>query len=336
MVAYLLKIRNMKEHRFRNRVAEGSLTLPVMSAVTFFGWLLSVSLIDVAAWLTLAIVALMTYAFVECNNQCQLLRIRSRMVSASFLAFVSAIPALHASSWHWLPAASLLLSCFVAFKGYGRFQPQGWVFHAFLFLGIGSIVFPPMLLLVPFFLFSCSHQLRILTGKAFVAALLGLLLPYWVYGTFCLLTGFDVSRLFSAWHAALRTSLPLLSSFEPWQLAFLPFLLFLALTSMAHFVRTSYNDKIRTRQYFYTLFSLQFPLFFLLLWYPDALSFTLPLFLTNSVPFIAHYFALARGRFMNVWFIVCLLLLTALAVLTYLDLWPLLFTLIPTETFISH
>ena len=39
---------------------------------------------------------------------------------------------------------------------------------------------------------------------------------------------------------------------------------------------------------------------------------------------------------MNVWFIVCLLLLTALAVLTYLDLWPLLFTLIPTETFISH
>ena len=217
MVAYLLKIRNMKEHRFRNRVAEGSLTLPVMSAVTFFGWLLSVSLIDVAAWLTLAIVALMTYAFVECNNQCQLLRIRSRMVSASFLAFVSAIPALHASSWHWLPAASLLLSCFVAFKGYGRFQPQGWVFHAFLFLGIGSIVFPPMLLLVPFFLFSCSHQLRILTGKAFVAALLGLLLPYWVYGTFCLLTGFDVSRLFSAWHAALRTSLRLLSSLGSWR-----------------------------------------------------------------------------------------------------------------------
>ena len=314
----------MREHRFRNRVAEGSLTLPVMSVITFVCWLLATSPFDAASWLTLAMVVLQTYVFVECNNQCQLLRIRSRMVSASFLAFVSAVPALHASTWHWLPAVSLLLSYFVAFKGYGRFQPQGWVFHAFLFLSIGSVVFPPMLLLVPFLLFSCSRQLRILTGKAFVAALLGLLFPYWVYGAFCLLTGFDVPRLLLAWQQALRPSPPLLAGFELWQLAFLPFLLFLVLLSMAHFVRTSYNDKIRTRQYFYTLFSLQLPLFFLLLWYPEAFTFTLPLFLTTSVPFIAHYFALARGRFMNGWFIVCLLLLIALAVPSYLGLWPLL------------
>lgn len=311
----------MKDHQFRNRVVEGSLTLPVMSCVTFLSWLLSHSIDNVAAWLTMAMVALLTYAIVECNNQCQLLRIRSRMVSATFLAFVSAIPAFHAITWHWIPAASLLLAYFVAFKAYGQLHPQGWVFHAFMYVGIGSVVFPPLLLVVPFMLFSFSHQLRILTGKAFTAALLGLALPYWMYGTFCFITGWDLKRLLAAWTRAVQPGLPDYSCIEGWQVAVFAFILFLALVSMFHFVHTSYNDKIRTRQYYYCIFSVQLPLLFIAVWFPDCALFTLPLFLTNSVPFIAHYFALARGRFMNRWFICCILLLLVVAAFNYLDLW---------------
>lgn len=97
----------------------------------------------------------------------------------------------------------------------------------------------------------------------------------------------------------------------------------IALIAITHFVRTSYNDKIRTRQYYYFLFVQCLPLVFLFVLRPQDHAMLLPILLLHATPFTAHYFALARGRWMNVWFMVWIVLFLALGVANHFRLWGL-------------
>ena len=48
---------------------------------------------------------------------------------------------------------------------------------------------------------------------------------------------------------------------------------------------------------------------------PQHFETMLRLLIVNSSPLIAHYLTLAKGRFFHIWFIFCLLLYAAFAVL---------------------
>ena len=279
------------------------MTLPFMVIVTLLSCFLQHAYDSLYLWITLVETGILVYVLMEWNSQCQMLRVRSRMISATVLAFVAAFPALQVSTWCWLPALFLLLSYFVAFKSYGQLNPQGWVFYSFLFVSAGSLMFPPMLLAVPFMFFAFGHQLRILSVKSVTASVLGLLFPYWTYGLFCLVGGWNEVFWRDSCVRAWALCLPDYSNVLPWQWILFVMLLVLGTIGIVHFVRTSYNDKIRTRQFFYTLLSLHFPLLFNVVWFPDCAGLTLPLLLVNSAPFIANFFVLGRGCLMNFWFI---------------------------------
>lgn len=304
----------MRQKHFRNKVGESSLTLPFMVFVTLLSCFLQHAFDSFYLWITLFAVGLLTYGMMEWNSQCQLLRVRSRMVSVTLLAFVAVFPRLQVISWCWLPALCLLLLYFVAFKGYGQLKPQGWVFYSFLFASVASVIFPPILLLIPFMYFAFSHQLRVLSGKSVVASLLGIAFPYWTYGILCLTTKWTLTFHQRIWSVTLDFHLPDYGVVQSWQWTLFTMLAVLGLISIVHFVRTSYNDKIRTRQFFYTILALQFPILFIVAWYPEAASITLPMLLLNTSPFIAHYFVLARGRSVDFCFAVTLLALVVAAV----------------------
>ena len=140
-----------------------------------------------------------------------------------------------------------------------------------------------------------------------------MLFPFCTFGLFCLVGGWNEVFWRDSWVRALALCLPDYSNVLPWQWILFVMLLVLGTIGIVHFVRTSYNDKIRTRQFFYTLLSLHFPLLFNVVWFPDCAGLTLPLLLVNSAPFIAHFFVLARGRSMNFWFLFVLFVLVAVA-----------------------
>ena len=79
---------------FRNRSAKSMLTLPLVAVIAGVVWVLPDPR---SAWLWggFAIVCALTYTLRELNNRFQLLRIRSRLVSATFLALFAALPDLH-------------------------------------------------------------------------------------------------------------------------------------------------------------------------------------------------------------------------------------------------
>ena len=79
---------------FRNRSAKSMLTLPLVAVIAGVVWVLPDPR---SAWLWggFAIVCALTYTLRELNNRFQLLRIRSRLVSATFLTLFAALPDLH-------------------------------------------------------------------------------------------------------------------------------------------------------------------------------------------------------------------------------------------------
>lgn len=308
-----------REHSFRNTVAESSLSLPVMAIITFLLWVIGPKW-DKELWGTLLLVGLMTYTIVEWNNQCQLLRIRSQMNSVTFLAFLCAFPALRTTGLTFIPAFSLLAAYFMLFKAYGEYKPQGYVFHGFFFLSLGSLFFPPLLLLAPTLFASTNIQLRILTLKSFSALLIGLLLPYWLYiAAMCVavpMWGIEETRM-----RYLDFHLPDYSILSLWHWGALAFIGLLTFVAVVHFVSTAYNDKIRTRQYFYTMLISFVPIIFMTLWWPEDIMITLPLLLLNLTPFAAHYLALAKSHSMTFFFWMWLIILIALGMFNRLDLW---------------
>lgn len=312
----------MRENTFRSRTVESSFLLPFMSVVVFLLWAKG-PMQDYASWLTLACIAALTYTIVEWNNQCQLLRIRSRMNSATFLAFLCLFPTLPTLGITLLPAFALLACYFIMFKAYGAYHPQGYVYHAFLMLGIGCVAFPPLILLYPTLIFSSQQQLRILTFKSFIASILGLATPLWIYGAALvvasLLWGTTDTRL-----SHLASQMPDYAALLPWQWSVIALCAIVGLLSVGHFIATSYNDKIRTRQYFYTMLLQLLPVSLCAAWFTHEADFTLPLLTISVTPFAAHYYALARGRNMNLWFILTAIIFAIITLINHLDAWTLL------------
>lgn len=197
----------MRSQSFRVRVSESMISLPILVVLASVIWMIP-DIQSVALWGGLAAVGMMTYVMIAWNTQYQLIRVRSRMISISFLYVFLAFPQLHVLGFHLFPAACLLGAYFLLFRTYGVYAPQGYFFHVFFLVGLGSVAFPPLLLLVPFLFFSSERHLRALTSKSAMAALLGLLLPYWLLLPVFLFAREWLTPYLAIWDFSQLTTLP--------------------------------------------------------------------------------------------------------------------------------
>lgn len=316
----------MQGRNFRERVTGSSLTLPVMIVVTALLWLLPYALQPFAAtrdalppagdrglWGGFLFTCLTAYGLAEWNNRAALLRIRSRLISCSFLLLCGVCPFLHAWTTDMVPALCLLGADFLLFQSYQKARCEGEVFHAFLLIGIGSLFFWPLLLMVPLLYLSMAIQLRTLTPRTFLASLLGLMAPYWA-GMALAVWDNRLDSATAAFVGTLHFARPDPGLLSTPQLAALAFTAFTGGIAMLHTLRTAFNDKIRTRLCFYAI-TLQFLLLLAAtILQPQWFGALFRLLLVATAPLSGHYWALARGRFMNAWFILILLCTGALAV----------------------
>ncbi len=303
----------MYSNTLRHRIVSSTLTLPFCAIVAAIVWLLpNVRSIDL--WMGLAAASAMTYVLLELVNQNQLLRIRSRMISACFVVWIAATPFVHSIGWHFAPAAALLISLFILFSAYQKERAECEVFHAFLFLMLGSMVYPPLILTSVLLYITMGLMLRILTFRTVMASLLGMLLPLWL--TF-------------AW-LFLRDELPLATAYlTPWLSYHIPdyaalplsfwvnvcFITFQLLLGYLHYYRTNFNDKIRVRMCMYTFILLSLLFLALVILLPQNMPTLMFLLIMCSAPLVGHYYALARGwRAMTLWFLFNILLFVALGV----------------------
>ena len=147
-----------------------------------------------------------------------------------------------------------------------------------------------------------------------LASLLGLALPYFY------LLAFVIFRFKSDLSPFTAHFLPLGDFIFPYDYAQVPlthsltygFLVMLTVTGVVHFLRTSYNDKLRTRQLYYGFMLFNLFVFILIGLQPQHFELLMPLAIISTSPLIAHFITLTRTRITNIAFFVILIAAFAL------------------------
>ena len=278
---------------------------------------------------------LTAYGWFEMNARLQLLRERSQMVSTTFFLTLTCVPLLHEFSLASLLPPALLLAYANLFTSYQERHPESRLFHAFLLLGLASLVVPQVIWLLPLLLFCCSLHLRSLTPRSLGAACIGLLLPI-VGVALWSVTTWDFTLLSEGvtefWHSATHIDMgywetvyiatPLTLPPEEWQfLVSATCVMLLSIIAITHQAQTSYLDKIRVRMFLYVMDFTQGGLLLLLLLFPEWRWTWLLLLIANGAPLIAHYFTLTRGWMATTFFWLSLIGLILLLIFNFQTAW---------------
>lgn len=160
-------------------------------------------------------------------------------------------------------------------------------------------------------------QLRNMTWRTFSAGLFGLLVPILLVLPW--LSYSELTRLASKFSECV--ALPSMGDYEPFLMEHgitVAVTAFLLLIAVAHFFRTSYNDKIKTRMFYYVIATQELIWTVLMAIRPSEFQSTFTVWAGCSAFFLGHYFALARGRFFNIWFYTCAVVLVLLCVYNHL------------------
>lgn len=310
----------MQTKRFQNKMAESRWALPIVLPVAVLVWVV-IGLSDSAVWPCLISATASTLLMANLNNTNALIRIYSRMVSCSFIALLTMAPMLFTS--HQMSGVTFFMAALLTmlFRCYQDAQSPGWVFYAFVCLGMASMNWVQALFFVPLLWVLMATPLFCLSMRSLVASLLGLALPYWFWLGYSTVMG-DLTPMADHFIGIAQFA-PLcdLSTVTPVQVALFAVVALSALLGGVHFMVTAYNDKIRTRMLYRFFIVLDVAAIVFLVLQPQHFAPLWGIMVIATAPLIGHFIALTRGRWSAY---TTYLLMAAVAALTIYNLWPLL------------
>lgn len=331
----------MRSQRFQNRVTAGRLTLPAAIFISVTCWVLSAVLLPdsdirresyplweafrnacIPAWgnrlSSFLLYSVIGYFLIGLNNAFAIIRMRASVQTAIYFLLVSVCPAIHTVYTGDLAAVIFLIALYFLFRSYQQPKPAGYLFHASVFIGTGSLLFPQLTFFMPVSWIG-AYSFQSLHPKSFSASLIGWSVPYWFLLGYAYISG--QMELFCQPFRELADFRPIRFGFQPWELATTGYLLLLYIVSSSHCLVTGYEDKIRTRSYLHFLIFLNFCIFVYMGLQPALYPHLLSLLLIGISILTGHLFALTNSRSSNIFFII---MLAGLFILFGFNLWTLL------------
>jgi hypothetical protein len=296
-----------RKRYLQEQITTGSFTLPVVIVFTLVWWFFHREAADdwIRPGVGYAWMALNAFLLALLNNRFSLIRLHTQFhVVLFFLLTSTLLPA--AFSYGQAALTCYLLAGYALFKSYQRVEPVGEIFTSFLWIGIASLFFPPILYFVPLFYLG-AQLFQAFTLRTLFAGIVGLLLPYWVLLTYIVTTG--TWDWFVDWAYQLQPVLEI--SYEGWgvpSILSLSFVALLTILGAIHCLTNNYADRIRTRFHLNFLILAQFYTFAFLLLQPQHAEWLAPLTMAHVSIFGGHLFALTRTKASNVLFLVVALL----------------------------
>ena len=306
--------------RLQNRIAESGLILPVAAVYTVVIWLLA-GLVTYNLWPQLACLTASAYLFVEISNSNALLRVRSRMVTTTFLFLTCLYPEGFSSLSGSFTQLTFIVSILLLFNTYQDKQSMGKYFYAFLCIGLCSLKYVHILYLVPVLWLLMETQMQSLSLRTLSASIIGLITPYWFLALWFIYIQ-DFTLVVQHFEQLGVFEFPCdYTQITPGQLLVYFFLLVLSVWSIIHFWHTSYEDKIRTRLLygFFMLMTLLVMLFIAL--QPQHFDSLIRIVIICASPLVAHLLTLTSSRITNIAFFV---VLAICLFITVFNLWTLL------------
>lgn len=306
----------MRNRTLRNTIVTGKLTLPISIVLAALMWTFT-ERNALANWAGYLMMVLITLVLQVMSNTSSIIRVRSWFLSSCFIILCGLFTFQHTFDLSMLSELFYLIALFFLFSSYQQIHAEKKIFQAFFFLGLSSILMPQLLFMSFFFFVAMLVQLRVFTLRTVLAALIGIFVAIEIIVAFYFLSNHqeNIVCYFNN-----------ITSFNPqhiktWNLAHkasIGFVMFLVLLSVLHYSRTHFNDKIRTRMFFYIIITQEFILLGLLALCPDNYKLLSGLILLESAPLLAHYFVLTRGWIVDIFFFLTFILLL---LLTAFNLW---------------
>lgn len=286
--------------KFQIEIAQSRLNLPVCGIFAL--------LMCGVNW-SLPFLLFTAFILLETNNEFQILRVRSRMVTGFWLLLVGIVPFLHEPGISLFCAACMALSFRLLFRCYEKQEPVENAFHSFLLLGLCLLGVPSLLLLVPMHLFYLAVFLRSISLRMLCASLIGLMLPFWVVLGWSAVVQDYV--FFNLWLEGIKP-LPLdadtYSIFPVYYQHLWGFVTLVGMVAILHQLIYKYDDKIKTRMLLYIFVGDSLVIWLLMTLQPHLFSVLMGALSVSIAPLMAHYFAQTRSLASNAFTVVTLIL----------------------------
>lgn len=247
-----------------------------------------------------------------------IIRKRSLAPASLFLLLMTCTPQLYPLSRGLAAAPFLLLDTYCLMGSFQKESSQTNLFHAFLLLGTGSLVYPKLTWLAPLFLVGAVIFMS-LNVRSLFAAILGWALPFWMLFFFALLSQ-DLSMFYAPFRELVRFQ-ALGASYPAWQLLLFALLQIALIASILYKISAKYEDKVRARTFlaFLTLLSIALSLCAVL--QPSDGADILPLACAPVSLLMGHYVTLAGNKGDSVF---VLFMLLALVTVYFVNVWMIL------------
>lgn len=310
----------MPKKRLQNIIAESRWALQVLVPIILAIWVL-VAYFERSAIVSLACLLASAFLIIELNNRNSLIRIYSRMIPCSFLILVTM------SIFLFIDIRTAVVTLCLAgfynaiFRCYQDEHSQGWVFYAFLCLGIASTFCIRILFFVPLVWILLRTNLLVMNVKIFVSSILGIIFPYWFLILYFAAIGKSERILQHVVQLAQFDVPAQLNILSGQQMLMLVYLFVCALTGTVHFIRQKCNDSIRTRLLYKFFMTIDFAAFAFAILQPRHYCILLSVMTVSTTPLIAHFFVFTHTRVTNMAF--KLFILGAVALTAY-NLWTFL------------
>lgn len=300
--------------QFQIDVAKGRLTFPIAIIICLLLWIITSHEWQDA--ISLLACALTAYLLIEINTTFTLIRTRSTLHVSFYVFLTTACLFLHPYQPAVFVPLTFLIAIFQLFRSYESPYPAESIFHAFFFIGLGSLLFPQLLYFVPLFYLGMI-SFRSLSPKSFFAGLIGLSVPYWFFFGYAFY--YDKMDLF--YHPLQEIIHFQAISYEtlgPVRVVSCGVITFISLVSSVHYFNISYLDKVRTRIFLSFLIAVEAWIYLLGILQPQHFNILLQIQIIAGSILTGHLFTLTRNRFTGIFFIITFVLLI---VLTIYNLW---------------
>lgn len=324
----------MKSVRLQRAVVTGRFTLPVAFLLAAACWVVAGPYVDRAepmaavgypvwdafgrlpmasalnAFCCFVVYGLIGYLLVLLNNTHAIIRMRASVQTAVYCMLIAAFPGLpHRLHVGCLLVFVLLAALHLLFRSYQKERSEADVFHAFVFIGAGSLLYPQLVWFTPVFWLGV-YMVRAMHWRSFGASILGMLLPYWLLWAYAYCVG-DMGLFLTPLYEMVNVR-PLMSGLTPAMVATLAYLVVLLTAASLHCLVAGLDDKTRIRCYLQLLILMSYCLCAYILLQPLPGVLLLPVVLVGISFLAGHLFVLTDTVASNVFFIVILLGLVAL------------------------
>lgn len=303
---------------FQTKISESGITLPVVAVYAALLWIVA-GLIPAGLYLQFALFALTAALMMELNNRHALLRIRSRMVSVSFIIIGCMANFMFADTVACITGLGTAVMLTLLFMQYHDSMSRGYTFYTFAAIGLVSLLWIQVLFFVPLIWLLMLFCIQNMSRLSFAASLIGIIAPYWFAGAYFFFIGdFDTPM----------THIMQLTEFEPIgasygniglnQIVTLAMITALAITGAVHYVRKSYNDKIHNRMLYNCFMWLNAAALLFIILQPQHYNKLIAMMTVFTSPLVAHFVALTKTRWTN---IATIAITTVVLIITIFNLW---------------